>query len=150
MNVNLELFDTSFYSNVLKGTSPELYALCLLYFDRHSEVVISRSAWSGAVDAFMRAHPEASEYIAAYFSYYMLQHFFESYADYSFLRRMREGLIHSNMVFLFDVLYFLETGAFDKDKQARIMSIYNRRPFFNRDIKKEMYEAMGEWKNFAL
>ena len=150
VNANLALFDTSFYSNVLKKTLPELYALCALYFKRQADVVISRKQWSGAVERFEETHPEAAEYIAAYFSYFLLQHFFESYADYGFMRKIREGLIHANMILLFDVLYFIETGDFDRDRQIRIMSVYNRRPFFNREIRKEMYEAMGEWRDFAL
>ena len=120
--------------------------MCDLYFKKYSDIVISEQKLRDAAEGFMRENTQAAKYLSAYMINYMLQQSFKSYAAYSFLRCVREGIMHLNMVLLFDVLCFLDVGELSLEMQSLIMSAYNRRPFFNRSIRKEMYEALRIWE----
>ena len=135
------VMETSFYHFRLRTRSPRLYGLCRLYFENCAKLMEVQERWEELFESFFHRHPQRVKYYADVYGYYLLQYFLEGYEDYSFRRHAGLGLIHVNMILLFEILYEKEYGEPDEDARAGILSAYVRRAYYNSDILKEIYAA---------
>lgn len=139
-----DLLRTHLYADRLSFANPTLYELCHYYMDAESSFRPFVKKWPDLVMSFFERYPHYAPYYAALFAYYLYQHFLDTYDDYSFRRCIRMGLVHLNMILLFDVLYEQENKGFHDDDFARIIAVYNRRAHYNDQIKDEMYRVVED------
>ncbi len=138
------LMGTSFYHPRLSSRIPFLYHLCGLYFYGFKRKMGEQGLWVEWCEEFFSANPEYARIYGAWYAYYLLQFYLKCYEDYSFVRNIRLGIIHLNMIFFFHVLYRRKNAHLSEEECARIMSVYHRRAFFSDDILNAMYEAYTE------
>ncbi|MCR4657379.1 MAG: flagellin lysine-N-methylase, partial [Lachnospiraceae bacterium] len=128
-------------SPALFYTSPDLYGLVKLYLVTEKRELKRPEDWYCLTENYFLENPEQSVKYSAYFSYYILGYYLRSYEDYSFRKNYAMGLLHLNMILLFDMLYKRKHGSLDREAQAMIISSYNKKAFYNEGVKKKMYEV---------
>jgi len=136
-----DILDTGLYSPRLRMTNPTLHELFTLPLKKYRSLMRSEDSWETAWDDFVKKYPKAVKICSAYYSYYLLQYYFSSFEDYSFLRHVNMGIIQMNMVFLLMCLKERSKGSFSDEDAMEIMACYNRRAYFNEDVKDEMYDT---------
>ena len=142
VSVITSVMNTSFYNIRLRHTNPTLYRLCRLYFDKCKSVINSEDKYEALVKDFSARHKEAANYLAAYYAYYLYLYYLKCYEDYSFVRNVKTGMIHTGMILMFSLLYEADSSSLTKDELARIIAVYNRRAYFNDEILDEMYRCL--------
>ena len=123
----------------LKSVNPGLYRMfckasqALLIYERDKT-----TPWSLRVDGFFSEHPRVLSILGAYLTYYLFQYFLRTYETYSFRRQIALGLCHLSMILLL-VMTGDGAGTCTDDFIAQIISVYNRRAYFNDQILDDMY-----------
>lgn len=143
-DVTYAMLDSGFYHIFLKMTSPLLYDLCRSYFKKR------KRAASAENDAQLIAlqeklhfhHPEADRILRGYLAYYLLEDFLMTYEDYSFLRNIATGIMHTHLLELFFALYDDKYHRLSDDDVIQIITVYTRRGRHNDTIEKDMYEKL--------
>lgn len=143
ISVYNRLITSSFYHARLEFTNPTLYSLCRLYVDDFQVPLSSQEGWAKLANAYFLDHPENAVLYASYLSYYLFQYFLRTYETYSFVKSIRTGIIHTNMVFLFHVLFAQKNLRLEKDDITRIIAVYNRRAYFSESILEDMYKSLS-------
>ena len=132
------------YSEDVKRLLPFLERVLKLYFKRFDG--LSETEGQRRLDGLMRAYFAAPYYDAdkykKYFCYYLYRYYLETYEDYSFVRRVRDALMHTNLILLLDALWSDEYAKLSETSAARIIAMYEKRVFHNAQIQKDMY---GKW-----
>ena len=67
------------------------------------------------------------------------RYYLETYEDYSFVKRIRDAVMHTNLILLFDALWTDAYGALAYEDAARIIAMYEKRVFHNAQMQKDMY-----------
>ncbi len=137
----MEILDTGLYSSRLRMTNPALYMLFSLPLKEYRHLMASQKVWDNQWKEFVKRHPRVVKICSAYYSYYLMQYYFAAYEDYSFLRHVMMGIIHTNMVFLLMCLHEKYAGDLLDDHAMTIIACYNRRAYFNDNVKDEMYDV---------
>ncbi len=135
------LMNTPVYSRRLKKILPKLYRLFGLYFGKYYLKISIQNEWEKTYSSFMSTYPEAAHILAAYYAYYLYQYFLKCFEDYSFVKHIRTGFIHLSMIFVFLVISASADKGLTADDYASVISLYNRRAYFNDTIIDRMYET---------
>ncbi|MBR4575207.1 MAG: flagellin lysine-N-methylase [Lachnospiraceae bacterium] len=118
--------------------SPALYRM----FKRASKMLdlIEKEGSSIAEKAccFLDDNPDIREILGSYLAYYIFQYYMRVFETYSFRRQVALGLCHMNMILLLAMSEAGDSGLTD-EQLIMIISVYNRRAYFNDDIQDEMY-----------
>lgn len=118
--------------------SPTLYRM----FKRASKMLnaIEKEGSSLAEKAygFLDDNPDILEILGSYLAYYMFQYFMRAFETYSFRRQVALGICHMNMILLL-VMSKAQDMHLTDEQLIMIISVYNRRAYFNDDIQDEMY-----------
>ncbi len=138
------LEDTCLYNSKLLLANKTLYDLCMLYYEKYRNEMTYEKIWRDMYGEFMRKYDDLATHFAGYIAYYLHQYFLKCFEDYSFLKNMRIGVMHMNMVFVLSVLLEKDEGRFDTENVARVFSVYNRRAYFNAGIPEDMYEVWNK------
>ena len=141
---------TSLWHSRLRKVSPKLYRMladadiALRRYDKHPD------AWFEAAGKEC-SDPLIFKTLAAYLGYYLFQYFARTYETYSFRKQVATGLCHLNMILLLTVTSPAkaaaktpENKAETADNLAQIISVYNRRAYFNDSITDEMYRVFED------
>ena len=88
--------------------------------------------------AFLDDNPDIREILGSYLAYYIFQYYMRVFETYSFRRQVALGLCHMNMILLLAMSEAGDSGLTD-EQLIMIISVYNRRAYFNDDIQDEMY-----------
>ncbi len=122
----------------LKVVSPALYDM----FKKASKLLErcqkTGDGYHGIACSFLTANPQLLSVLGKYLSYYLFQYFLRTYETYSFRRQIALGLCHMNMILLLVIAVSGDDPVSD-DVLERVISVYNRRAFFNDGIQDEMY-----------
>ena len=141
-----ELMSTCFYEDILRISEPELFRMCRRYyrvFDRLTEIEGQKKL--DELTAMFFSGTEGKRRMTSakrYFAYCLMRSWFETYEDYSFLRRIKEAAVNLNMVLLFELLAF-EAGTLDAASRAGIVSMYEKRARHNGDAADEMMRTFN-------
>ena len=135
--------ESCFFNSRLLGANRTLYNLCMLYYDKYNTEMNYRKKWTELSEKYMSRHQKTATHFAGYIAFYLYEYFFRCFEDYSFLKNIRTGLVHLNMVFMLSVLRELETDSFGTEEIETVFSVYNRRAYFNPGIPEDMY---GVWE----
>ena len=122
----------------LGRVSPSLYRMF-----KRAEGMITRIEKSGSnlteeAYGFLEANPDILTTLGAYLAYYMFQYYMRIFETYSFRRQVALGLCHMNMILLL-VMSEAQEDPVSENMLPTIISVYNRRAYFNDDIQDEMY-----------
>ncbi len=134
--------DAAIYNFGIKKSGPELLALLS---DAHSltgRYLSDPSGFSAAIRNLLDANEKLLPLLNSYMSYYLYQYFLGTYETYSFRKVTALGIIHTNMILLLALTYAKDGRILTDDDFAYIISIYNRKAFFNETIEDEMYKIM--------
>ncbi len=138
------LLSSSFYHGYLSYANPTLYSLCMLFFDTFRKELSTQSGWEKLASSYMQRYPEKAKLYASYFSYYLYQYFLHTYETYSFAKQVLLGIIHTNMIFMFHVLFEKKYGRLTMEDFAIIISVYDRRAYFNDNLLDDMYKVISQ------
>ena len=110
---------------------------------KRAEGMITRIEKSGSnlteeAYGFLEANPDILTTLGAYLAYYMFQYYMRIFETYSFRRQVALGLCHMNMILLL-VMSEAQEDPVSENMLPTIISVYNRRAYFNDDIQDEMY-----------
>ena len=138
------LMDTGITGSLLFYKNPLLNRLCALYKRLRGKTLRTDKGLKELGSLFFTAHPKAPRLLSAYYSYYLLGYFMQSYEDYSFVRNASAGIVHLNMIFLFMVILNAGQEELSRDMTARVIASYNKKAYYNESVLKEMYEIMRQ------
>ena len=134
---------TSLFHQRLRKVSPVLYKMLKKAKKALCRFEKDEAAWSDTAAAACSSGSPIMEVSGAYLSYYLFQYFLRTYETYSFRKQIALGLCHVNMIFLLTVTAFDKRPA-TKDDMATVISVYNRRAYFNDIITDEMYRVFED------
>ncbi len=135
---------TSLWHKKLRRVSPKLYKMlarakkALCRYEKYT------AAWQADVSALLEENPFITAVLGQYLAYYMFQYFLRTFETYSFRKQITLGLCHLNMILLLAVTS--QTGKdhpLCEDDLAMMISVYNRRAYFNDSITDEMYSLIS-------
>ena len=136
---------TSLWHQKLRRVSPKLYRMlsradrALRRFEKYP------SSWQAAVSATLGEDPYIETLLGQYLGYYLFQYFMRVYETYSFRKQIALGLCHVNMILLLAVTFAdRKDHPLTGDDLALIISVYNRRAYFNDSITDEMYRVFED------
>jgi Fe-S-cluster containining protein len=149
-----QMLTNGFYHRRLKQISPGLYSLCRFYFKRFDGLTLEQAdARARELRAQLhRENPSLDHVLRGYLVYDLLASFLEVYEDYSFVKKIAGGMIHTHMLELFLALYVEQKKtlpnrrashtSYDlpQDTLALLISIYERRGRHNSEVFQGMYE----------
>ncbi len=142
ISVYNRLMGSSFYHENLSFSNATLHGLCRLFLDDFSRQLSTQKGWEKLANAYFLQYPEHARLYGAYLAYYLFMYFLRTYETYSFVKQVRTGLIHTNMVFLFHVLFSQKKQKPVPADLIRIISVYNRRAYFSDSVLDDMYKAL--------
>lgn len=124
----------------LRKVSPKLYRM----FNTASSYLkrIKKTDYPEKACAFLEENPFIKKTLGNYLAYYLFQYYLRTFETYSFRRQLALGIIHTNMILL---LAMTHEGDVDEEALAMIISVYNRRAFFNDTIQDEMYRIFESY-----
>lgn len=133
-DVLLGILGTSLCHFRLRRVSPKLYRM----FSSASSYLkrIKKADYPKKAAAFLDKNPLVGKTLGNYLAYYLFQYYLRAFETYSFRRQIALGIIHTNMILL---LAMTRDGDVLEEDLAMIISVYNRRAFFNDTIQDEMY-----------
>ena len=133
-----------FYHTILKKNANFLYRLCLLYYRTFDTLTFAEAdeKMEELIKKLHLSHPEMEQILRGNLIYILQTRFLETYENYSFLRYIRLGLLHTHLLELFLALYFDKHDSLTYDELVLIISAYHRRGFHNPIVEQGMYEAV--------
>lgn len=136
------MLTSGFYHVFLKFTSPFLYDLCRIYLKKFHRLTPAKgdAKIQTLQEELHHNYPKAESILRGYLTYYLLEEFLISYEDYSFLRRITTGIMHTHLLELFFALYYDNNHCLADDDIIRIITAYTRRGRHNSTIEKDMYD----------
>lgn len=139
-----KMITSGFYHRKLKKVSPRLYELCRFYFRIFDRLTATQAdARTEELRRNLhRANPCLEHVLRGYLVYYLQMVFLEVYEDYSFLRKLTEGIMHVHMLELFLSLHFERMKRLTSDELALLLSVYERRGRHNEQVAEGMYEIL--------
>ncbi len=135
-----ELIRSGLDSPLLFHANPALSRLLHLFGRAEKKELKTDAGWQATAGAFLSEHAELIPKYSAYFSYYLLGYFLSSFEDYSFRINYGAGLLHLNMLLLFDILHEKHARSLSKKEQAIIIACYNKKAYFNENVRKKLRE----------
>ncbi len=138
------MLTSGFYHPFLKFTSPFLYRLCRIYFKKLHRLPLAKgnARLKALRDELHRDCPDAEPMLRGYLAYYLLEEFFKTYEDYSFVRSIATGIMHTHLLELFFALFYADSHRLTEDDSIQIITVYTRRARHNDTIEKGMYEQI--------
>ena len=139
-----DLMSTDFYQDALRYVLPFLYKLCKMYY-RHFDKLSYEQGEKELQRMFAKYSAEKPQRVHMYAAYYkscLLRTYMECYEDYSFLKHILLGVIGSNMIMLFDLLWHEKYGKTADEDLAKIISVCERRIYHNEAVGKEMMKLL--------
>ena len=135
------------YNDDLLFRMPLLYEVCKLYFKRFDKL----NETSGQIrldelyhSYFQKTGADVSLYMK-YACYYLYRFYMDSYEDYSFVRRIRDMIMHTNLLLLLNALYVDENGKLPNHIETRLLASYEKRAFHSFGLRKEMYKKWATY-----
>lgn len=149
-DITYAMLNSGFYHIFLKFTSPLLYDLCRIYRKKFHRLTPARgdAQIKALQDQLHRCCPKSEHILRGYLAYYMLEEFLTVYEDYSFVRNIATGIMHTHLLELFFALYYEEKHRLAEDDIIHIITVYTRRGRHNDTIERTMYEKMKGFLNF--
>lgn len=143
-SITYAMLSSGFYHVFLKMTSPFLFDLCRIYRKKFRWLAPAKGdAQMEALQSRLHhSHPQAERILRGYLTYYLLEQFLTTYEDYSFVRNIATGIMHTHLLELFFALYYEEKQRLTDDDIIRITAAYTRRGRHNDTIEKAMYEKL--------
>ncbi|MBR5115957.1 MAG: flagellin lysine-N-methylase [Lachnospiraceae bacterium] len=132
-----EMMSTFFYEDGLKWTEPRLYRMCREYFrtfDPLTEIEGQKKLDEMSERYYREEKGPGIRDLLRYFTYSLIRRYYETYEDYSFLRRIEEAAVHLNMVFLFELLARNAGRELSIEERAGIIACYEKRTWHNEDV----------------
>ncbi len=120
----------------LKKVSPALYAMI-----KRASSLIDKGLLNKRIEELTERDPRILPLIGSYMAYYMHQYYLRSFETYSFRRQAALGICHTNMIL---ALIASEEEELSDEVLERIISLYNRRAFFNDLIQDEIYRIFED------
>ena len=139
-----DFVDTAICNFGVKKSGPELLSLLTGARSLTRRYSDNPSGFSAAVRNLLDANEKLLPLLNSYMSYYLYQYFLGTYETYSFRKVTALGIIHTNMILLLTLTYAEGGRKLADDDFAYIISIYNRKAFFNETIEDEMYRIFSE------
>ncbi|MCR5002338.1 MAG: flagellin lysine-N-methylase [Lachnospiraceae bacterium] len=123
-----------------KKTGTGLHGLLTDALNLTKNYRVERSRFDEAAGEFCDLNELMLPLLGKYMSYYLYQYFLGTYETYSFRKAVALGIIHTNMILLLAMAYVPGGRRVTGDDLAYIISVYNRKVFFNETIEDLMYE----------
>ncbi len=141
-----EMINNSFYKDSMRYYSPFFYRLFKLYFRYFDNLTPSRakSRFDSALKELLSSYPQLKSHIFAYIRYSLEREYLTTYEDYSFIKRILDNIICSNLVILLETVYWIRYKKMDIGIEARIISMCERRARHNESILRrlsDMYKS---------
>ncbi len=141
-----ELMSTCFFEEHLSWSQPKLYRMCRRYyrvFDRLTEIE-GQKKLDALIAAFFAEDREGRAVACSrYLAYALLRSYYDSYEDYSFVRRIAEAAIHLNMLLLFEAMARDAGETLDISARAAIIAAYEKRTWHNSDVMDDMVKQVN-------
>lgn len=136
------------YNEDLLFRMPLLYEVCKLYFKRFDK--LNESSGQIRLDElyrlyFKKSGQDAGLYVK-YACYYLYRFYTDTYEDYSFVRRIRDMVMHTNLLLLLNALYLDEYGKVPDHIETRLLASYEKRAFHSYGLRKSMYK---KWATYS-
>lgn len=119
----------------LKKSGPELYDLLHKAEDVLEDARRAPVYFTDSVGEICKKNDILLPVLGSYMSYYLYQYFPDVYETYSFRKTTALGIIHMNMIMLL---------ALAADDLADVISMYNRKTFYNDTIEDDLYRIFEE------
>ena len=143
-----DLMSTDFYQEGMQYVLPLLYKLCRMYYRRFDKLSYrtGEKEWQRLFRKHIAVYPDRVKRYAAYYKSHLLRTYMECYEDYSFLKHTMDGVIGSNMILLFEILWREKYGDAGNRELAQIISVCERRVYHNEIVEKEMMKKIMKRK----
>ena len=138
------LITSGLYHPKLSSRMPLLYKLCRRYFKTYDSMSAQEATlyFSTQKKKLWDTYPQYKLLFRSYFIYYVDCSFLLCFENYSFLRILTQGLIHTHLLMLFATLYLEEFGSLEESDMAKLISTYEKRARHNEDILSIMYDRI--------
>ena len=116
------------------------YVVCLVDMDRLLRVPAEMATYlqlkkkSSRNVIWIETNPCTEFWFLLHFLPQISTKHYETYEDYSFLRRIEEAAVHLNMVFLFELLALNAGRKLTVEERAGIIACYEKRTWHNEDV----------------
>ncbi len=137
-----EMIDNSFYKDSMLYYSPFFYRLFRLYFRYFDDLTPAkaRHRFDEALNGLIETYPELKSHIFAYIRYSLEREYLTTYEDYSFIKRILDNIICSNLILLLETVYWMKHKTMSLQVEARIISMCERRARHNESILRRLSE----------
>ncbi len=134
-----------FYHIFLKKTAPFLYRMCRMYFSEYGRLTESQAqTHSDRLRAALHAgFPEADAILRGHLAYYLLLEFLSAYENYSFVRIIAAGIMHTQLLELFLALYWQSTKSLSEEEIIQIIAALDRRGRHCAEVEAAMFEELS-------
>ena len=139
-----EFVDTAIYNFGVKKSGPKLLELLNGALSLTGRYLSDPAGFTAAARSLLDTNEKLLPLLNSYMSYYLYQYFLSAYETYSFRRITALGIIHTNMILLLAMTYSEKKQRLTDDDLALIISLYNRKAFFNETIEDKMYLIFSE------
>lgn len=139
-----------FYHVLLRKTSPLLYRLCRMYFKEFDRLTGEEAEKRADMlrSGLSLGLPESERLLRSHLAYYLLLEFLSTYENYSFLRVVATGILHTHFLELLLALYYENTHSLTEDELIQIISAYDRRGRHCAEVEAGMYEVIAPCLRF--
>ena len=143
MEVLNEMIQNSLYKEEMRYYSSFYYRLLGSYFKYFDDLSPLRAdrVYRAMLGKLLEGVPEIAGRTYEYVRYSIEREYLTTYEDYSFIKRILDTLICSNIILLLEAVYFEHYGKLTTQTQARIISLTERRARHNDYILRKLSDV---------
>ena len=143
MEVLNEMINNSLYKDEMRYYSSFYYKLFKLYFKYFDDLSPLRAdhVYRAMLGRLLENVPEIAGNTIEYVRYSIEREYLTTYEDYSFIKRILDTLICSNIILLLQAVYFEHYGKLPVKSRARIISLTERRARHNDYILRRLSDV---------
>lgn len=140
-----QMLTGGFYHILLKTTSPFLYRLCRMYFKEfdHRTGAQAQERADELKAKLLDEVPGTEQLLRGHLIYYLLLEFLTTYENYSFLRVIATGIMHTQLLELMLALYYENTQSLAEEDLIQIIAVCDRRGRHCAEVEAGMYEVIA-------
>lgn len=150
-HISAEMLDRmmtgGFYHVFLKATSPFLYRLCRMYFKEFDQLTPAQAEarTEELMAGLTNTMPETEQLLRGHLIYYILLEFLTTYENYSFLRVIATGIMHTHFLELLLALYYEKNHSLTENEIIQIIAVYDRRGRHCAEVEAGMYDVIAPY-----
>ena len=128
-----DMISKSLYKDKMLWYSPFFYRLFKLYFRYFDHLTPTKGEYlyKTLLKDLLAGYPDVNAHMFEYIRYSLERDYLTTFEDYSFIKRILDALLCSNVILLLEAVYFKRYSVMNTQIEARIISLVERRARHN-------------------